>query len=110
MNPKQVLLLVGTAFWWGAAYVWAALALEGFSPILLVTLRLVLATVALVVALEVFGLGVRDAVQLFQRRPGPVTVLAVTASAAPFGLITSGQQHVPAGTTGVLIATVPLWT
>jgi drug/metabolite transporter (DMT)-like permease len=37
-------------------------------------------------------------------------LLAVTASAAPFGLITSGQQHVPAGTTGVLIATVPLWT
>jgi drug/metabolite transporter (DMT)-like permease len=110
MNFKQILLLVGTAFWWGAAYVWAALGLEGFSPLLLVTLRLVLGSLVLVVALELFGGGVRDAVALFRRRPGAVTLLAVTASAAPFGLITSGQQHVPAGTTGVLIATVPLWT
>lgn len=110
MTPKQILLLVGTAFWWGAAYVFAALALEGFSPLLLVALRLALASLALIVALEVFGGGVRTAVDLLRSRPGPVVALAVTASAAPFGLITSGQQYVPAGTTGVLIATVPLWT
>jgi drug/metabolite transporter (DMT)-like permease len=77
MTPKQIVLLVGTAFWWGAAYVWAALALEGFSPLLLVTLRLVLGTLALVIALEIFGQGVRDAVRLFRRsccwpsRPAP---------------------------------------
>ena len=110
MTPKQIALLVGTAFWWGAAYVFAALALEGFSPILLVALRLVLASLALIAALEAFGGGVRDAIELLRSRPGPVVLLAVTASAGPFGLITSGQQHVPAGTTGVLIATVPLWT
>ena len=110
MSPKQVILLVSTAFWWGAAYVWAGLALEGFSPILLVALRLVLATAALAVAVQVFGGGVREALRLFRRRPAAVTLLAVSASAAPFGLITSGQQHVPAGTTAVLIATVPLWT
>jgi drug/metabolite transporter (DMT)-like permease len=110
VTPKQILLLVGTAFWWGAAYVFAALALEGFSPILLVALRLALASVALFVALEVFGGGVRTAVDMLRARPGPVVLLAVTASAAPFGLITSGQQYVRAGTTGVLIATVPLWT
>ena len=110
MSPKQVVLLVSTAFWWGAAYVWAGLALEGFSPILLVALRLVLATAALALAVQLFGGGVRDAIRLFRRRPAAVTLLAVSASAAPFGLITSGQAHVPAGTTGVLIATVPLWT
>ncbi len=110
MTPKQVLLLVGTAFWWGAAYVFAALALEGFSPILLVALRLALAAVSLVVVIEAVGGGLRSAVDLFRERPGPVVLLAITASAAPFGLITSGQQYVPAGTTGVLIATVPLWT
>src|SRR3954452_15022931 len=110
MTPKQILLLVGTAFWWGAAYVFAALALQGFSPILLVALRLALAAVALIVALEDFGGGVRSAGALLRARPAPVVALAVTASAAPFGLITSGQQYVAAGTTGVLIATVPLWT
>src|SRR3954468_5039098 len=110
MTPKQILLLVGTAFWWGAAYVFAALALEGFSPILLVALRLALASLALIVVLGVFGGGVRSALDLVRARPGPVVALAVTASAAPFGLITSGQQYVAAGTTGVLIATVPLWT
>ena len=110
MSPKQVLLLVGTAFWWGAAYVWAAIALEGFSPLLLVALRLALASLALFVVLEAFGGGVRLAWRILRARPGPVVLLAVTTSAAPFGLITSGQRHVPAGTTGVLIATVPLWT
>ncbi len=110
MSPKQIILLVSTAFWWGAAYVWAGLALEGFSPILLVALRLVLATAALAIAVQLFGGGVREAIRLFRRRPAAVTLLAVSASAAPFGLITSGQQHVPAGTTAVLIATVPLWT
>ena len=110
MTPRQVLLLVGTAFWWGAAYVWAAIALEGFSPILLVALRLMLAALALFVVLEVFGGGVGIAWRMLRERPGPVVLLAVTTSAAPFALITSGQKHVPAGTTGVLIATVPLWT
>jgi drug/metabolite transporter (DMT)-like permease len=110
MTPRQSVLLVGTAFWWGAAYVWAAIALEGFSPILLVALRLMLASLALFVVLEVFGGGVRVAWRMLRERPGPVILLAVTTSAAPFGLITSGQEYVPAGTTGVLIATVPLWT
>ena len=110
MTPRQIVLLVSTAFWWGAAYVFAALALEGFSPILLVALRLALATIVLIAALEIFGGGVRRALDMLRRRPGPVVLLAVTASAGPFGLITSGQQYVPAGTTGVLIATVPLWT
>jgi drug/metabolite transporter (DMT)-like permease len=110
MTLRQLALLVGTAFWWGAAYVWAAMGLEGFSPLLLVALRLVLASLALFVVLEAFGGGVRLAARMFRERPGPIVLLAVTTSAAPFGLITSGQQHVPAGTTGVLIATVPLWT
>ena len=110
MTPKEILLLVGTAFWWGAAYVFAALGLQGFSPILLVALRLALASIALTVVLAAFGGGMRRALDLVRARPGPVVVLGVTASAAPFGLITSGQQYVAAGTTGVLIATVPLWT
>ena len=55
MSLKRVLLQVATAFWWGAAYVWAAMALEGFSPILLVALGMVLASLALLVVLEAFG-------------------------------------------------------
>jgi drug/metabolite transporter (DMT)-like permease len=108
VTPKQVVLLVGHAFWWGAAYVFAALALRGFSPILLVSLRLALAALVLAVVLQA-GDGIRDAARLLRERPGAVVILAVTVSAAPFGLITSGQDHIPAGTTAVLISSVPLW-
>ena len=108
MTPKQVVLLVGHAFWWGAAYVFAALALRGFSPILLVSLRLALAALVLAAVLQA-GDGIGDAARLMRERPGAVLILAVTVSAAPFGLITSGQDYIPAGTTAVLISSVPLW-
>jgi drug/metabolite transporter (DMT)-like permease len=108
VTPKQAVLLVGHAFWWGAAYVFAALALRGFSPILLVALRLAFAALVLAAVLQA-GDGIGDAARLLRERPGAVLILAVTVSAAPFGLITSGQDHIPAGTTAVLISSVPLW-
>ena len=55
MPLRHVVLLVATAFWWGAAYVFAALALEGFNPVTLVALRLVLAAVALTAVLALSG-------------------------------------------------------
>jgi drug/metabolite transporter (DMT)-like permease len=110
VTPKQIALLLGTAFWWGAAYVFAALALRGFSPVLLVALRVAIAGLVLAALLEVLGDGIADAARLLRRRPGAVLLLAVTVSAAPFTLITSGQDYIPAGTTAVLISSVPLWT
>jgi drug/metabolite transporter (DMT)-like permease len=111
MALRHAVLLVATAFWWGAAYVFAALALEGFNPVTVVALRLVLAAAALAVVLAVSGDGaLRAAMGVVRRRPAASILLAITAAAGPFTLITSGQRHVPAGTTGVLIATVPLWT
>ena len=111
MPLRHVLLLIATAFWWGAAYVFAALALEGFNPITLVALRVTLAALALAAVLALSGGGALAAAwALLRRRTAAAFLLALTASALPFTLITSGQRHVPAGTTGVLIATVPLWT
>jgi drug/metabolite transporter (DMT)-like permease len=111
MALRHVRLLIATAFWWGAAYVFAALALEGFNPVTLVALRVVLAALALVAVLALSRDGsLAAAWGVLRRRPGAVFLLALTASALPLTLITSGQRHVPAGTTGVLIATVPLWT
>ncbi|MEA2285622.1 MAG: hypothetical protein QOJ21_1665, partial [Solirubrobacteraceae bacterium] len=109
VSPKQAGLLVSHAFWWGAAYVFAALALRGFSPVLLVTLRLGIAALVLLVVLLAMGDGITDARRLLRERPLAVLILAVTVSAAPFALITSGQDHIPAGTTAVLISSVPLW-
>jgi drug/metabolite transporter (DMT)-like permease len=108
---RHALLLIATAFWWGAAYVFAALALEGFNPVTLVALRVALAALALTAVLALARDGsLAAAWSVLRRRPGAAFLLALTASALPFTLITSGQRHVPAGTTGVLIATVPLWT
>jgi len=103
-------MLVTQSFWWGAAYVFIAIALRAFAPAQVVTLRTGLAAAALLAFALVTGAAARGALDEIRRRPGRVTVFAFVGSAAPFLLIAWGQKHVPAGLTGVLVASVPLWT
>jgi drug/metabolite transporter (DMT)-like permease len=73
-------------------------------------LRTGLAALALLGFVLVTGGAARTALADARRRPAHAALLALISSAAPFLLTALGQQHVPAGLTGVLIASVPLWT
>jgi drug/metabolite transporter (DMT)-like permease len=94
------------AAFWGASYLFIKVALEdGVPPAAIVFIRLVLAAVVLLpLALHTGALaGLRG-------RWGQVTTLGAIQVAAPFMLITVGEQHLPSSLTGILVATAPIFT
>ena len=90
---------------WGASYLFIKVALEDVSPAMVVFARTALAALVLLpFALRTRALaGLRD-------RPGPVTILALVQIAAPFLLISAGEEHLSSSLTGILVATAPIFT
>ncbi|MGY4920527.1 DMT family transporter [Streptomyces sp. 900116325] len=94
------------ALLWGSTFLWIKVALEGFSPVQVTTIRCVLASLTLLALC--FGTG--------QRLPrgaamwGRIFVAAFFCNALPFGLFSVGEQSVGSGVAGVLNATTPLWS
>lgn len=109
MSGRYVALLGLLAAVWGGSYLLIKYALEGFSPAEVVFGRTALAAVVLVAAVAVQGGPARAALREAAARPGPALLLGVTAIAAPFLLITFGEQAVPSGLTAVLISPASLF-
>lgn len=94
------------AAFWGASYLFIKVALEDvFEPPMIVFLRTALAAVVLVpFALKSGALGaLRD-------KLGVVAFLALLQVAAPFMLISFGQEHISSSMAGILVATAPIFT
>lgn len=110
MTPRHAALLAALAAIWGASYLLIKYALEGFSPGEIVFLRTALATAVLVAIVRWQGGPAWTALRGTPRsRPGQAVLLGFTAVAAPFLLITYGEQEVPSGLTAVLIAPASLF-
>lgn len=109
MTARQLLLLFVATFFWGSAYPFIGMALEGFSWTAVVLLRCTMAGVALLAVILLWGGEYRAALSDLLRRPGPALLLAVTSMAAPFLLISFAQQRVPGGLTGVIVAATPIF-
>lgn len=109
MSGRYVALLGLLAAVWGGSYLLIKYALEGFSPAEVVFARTALAAVVLVAVVAFQGGPARAALRAAARRPGPALLLGVTAIAAPFTLITFGEQAVPSGLTAVLISPASLF-
>jgi drug/metabolite transporter (DMT)-like permease len=94
------------AAFWGASYLFIKVALEddfGAAPI--VFIRTALA------ALVLLPLAARTgALSGLRGQIGPIFVLAAVQVAAPFLLISAGEQHLPSSLTGILVATAPIFT
>jgi drug/metabolite transporter (DMT)-like permease len=110
MTPRQASVLALQALCWGSAYIFISSALEEFSPMVIVVGRCVIATLVLSGYLKLTGGSLRALVADVRRRPGAAAALSITGGIIPFTLIAVCQQYVPAGLTGVLMASVPLWT
>ena len=90
---------------WGASYLFIKVGLRDFSAPFLVFARTALATLVLLpVALH------RSALGALRGHAGSIALLAALQVAAPFLLITVGEQWIPSALTGILVASAPIWT
>lgn len=98
-----LLLFVAVSVLWGIPYLFNDIALRDIGPLWLAAGRTVIAAAALAPLLLRGGRR-----RFLVRRWRAVFVIAIVEVAVPFGLIAIGQQGVPSGTTGVLIALEPI--
>src|SRR3954454_7867492 len=108
MSTRHATLLAALAAVWGGSYLLIKYALDGFSAAMIVSLRGLIASAVLFAVLRSQGLAgatLRD----LRARPKWGLILAVTAVAAPFLLITFGEHVVPSGLTAVLVSPASLF-
>jgi drug/metabolite transporter (DMT)-like permease len=102
----QWLLLFALVAMWGSAFMFTGIAVRGFSPTALVTIRLVLAAVLL------------TALVALRRQRFPWTrrfwlfsmALSLAGNCVPFWLISFGQQRIDSGLAGILMGVMPVTT
>ena len=108
MSTRHATLLAALAAVWGGSYLLIKYALDGFSAAMIVSARSLIASAVLFAVLKSRGLApatLRDV----RERPKWALILAITAVAAPFLLITFGEHVVPSGLTAVLISPASLF-
>jgi drug/metabolite transporter (DMT)-like permease len=100
------LLLFALVAMWGSAFMFTGIAVRGFSPTVLVTIRLALA------ALLLAGLVVARGQRLPRsRRFWSFSIaLSLAGNCVPFWLISFGQQRIDSGLAGILMGIMPLTT
>ena len=91
---------------WGTAFLFIDLSVETIPPATLVAIRVSVAAAVLVVLARVLGLTLPRSGVLWLR----FLLLACVGNATPFFLIGWGQQTVPSGLTGILMAVMPFAT
>jgi drug/metabolite transporter (DMT)-like permease len=100
------LLLFALVAMWGSAFMFTGIAVRGFTPTALVTIRLVIAAVLLTGLVLVRG----------QRFPHTrrfwlfSLAISLAGNCVPFWLISFGQQRIDSGLAGILMGIMPLTT
>jgi drug/metabolite transporter (DMT)-like permease len=106
VNRRSLVLLVFLAAVWGSSYVFIKIGLDGdLTPAVIVFLRTALASLVLLpIAAGRGGLsGLRPVA-------GWIALAAVVQVVLPFLLISFGEQWISSGLTGVLVASLPVFT
>lgn len=94
------------AFVWGSAFLLTKIAVTGLPPLVVVAGRLTIAATILV------GVGLHLRVRLLPSARHGLFFLAMSTlgNSLPFSLISWGQQSIPSGLAGMLMACMPLFT
>jgi drug/metabolite transporter (DMT)-like permease len=90
---------------WGASYMFIKVALDDVSPIFVVWVRLVLASLVLVPIAHR-----RGALTALRPHLPTIGLLAIVQVGAPFLLITFGEKHIASSLAGILVASAPIFT
>ena len=107
--PADWAMLCTLGMIWGGSFTASEIALEGFSPFLLVGLRLTLAALILTPLAYALGAPLPGFSASQDRRVwAHIAGLALLSNALPFSLLTWAQQHVTAGYAGMSMAVMPL--
>ncbi len=105
MTRRAWILMLVLAALWGSSYMFIKIGLDDLSPGGIVFVRTVLAALVLLpIALH------RDAFRGIRPLLGLLAVLAAVQVAAPFLLISYGEEHISSGLAGVLVASAPIFT
>ena len=105
LNNWVRFIVLGT-FCWGTSYYWIKIAIAEIGPLTLVALRITLASTIC----WLWMLISKTPISLPKKIVGRMTILGITNTAIPFSLIAWGETHIDSGLTGLLTATVPLFT
>lgn len=112
MNARDLSLLFALAAMWGASFLFIKVAVLEMSPLMLVSIRLVLASVTLLLVQRLMGLS-RPQVETAP----PVRKLwrsylwvAIFNAIIPYTLIAWGEKYIASGTASILNASTPLFT
>jgi drug/metabolite transporter (DMT)-like permease len=105
MERRAWLLLLLLSAIWGASYLFIKIGVRDLSPAMVAFLRVALAALVLVpVALAQGALrGIRDA-------RGWLVLVGAVQVAAPFLLISAGEEEISSALAGILVASAPLFT
>jgi drug/metabolite transporter (DMT)-like permease len=106
---SYVPLLIMLAAIWGASYLFIKVGVRDFAPTTLMSLRMLIAGVALFGFLCLREGGARTAAAdiTAARRPG--LVLGIINGAVPFTLIAWGETHIDSGVAAIANSTVPIF-
>jgi drug/metabolite transporter (DMT)-like permease len=100
------LLLFALVAMWGSAFMFTGVAVRGFSPTALVTIRLTIAAVLLTGLILIRGHGLPRT-----RRFWTFSIaMSLAGNCVPFWLISFGQQRIDSGLAGILMGIMPLTT
>jgi drug/metabolite transporter (DMT)-like permease len=100
------LLLFALVAMWGSAFMFTGIAVRGFSPTALVTIRLVIAAVLLTGLVLVRGHRFPRTRRFWLFSVG----ISLAGNCVPFWLISFGQQRIDSGLAGILMGIMPLTT
>ncbi len=106
MRLASLARLVLLACLWGSSFLFIKVAVEGFSPILIVAIRMLLGAVVLLALVAAR----RERLPATRRVWVSLGVAALVANVIPYFLFGWGEQRVSSATAGVLNATTPLFT
>jgi drug/metabolite transporter (DMT)-like permease len=99
-------MFIGLGLIWGSSFFWIKIALAEISPFLLVAIRLLLGVIGMMA-----GMLIRKPKWPSTRRVWTmIALLGVINIAAPFSLITWGQQYIDSSVVSILVSSVPIFT
>jgi drug/metabolite transporter (DMT)-like permease len=100
------LLLFALVAMWGSAFMFTGVAVRGFTPTALVTIRLVIAAVILAGLAMARGHGLPRTGRFWAYS----VAMSLAGNCVPFWLISFGQQRIDSGLAGILMGIMPLTT